>query len=248
VIDSRTVGATLGRLLAVAGVVAIVVGISQPAFFSVSYRGSDTSLAWFGAVLALVVVPLVIVGFVRPAADGWVFAVGALLAGYYAWLPAAIATHHWVGAGSGLWLTLFGAIAIAVGGAVAVVCMGNLRSTPTGLSTPSLLAGAGIAATFPAIFLVADSGDSYWTGPFGHSLGVVMLTVAILAALAWIVTALARRRTYGLDVLFTLLLLGLAAYEPASRAFHHFGSLQAGAWLAFAGALVAAVGTWAARG
>jgi len=240
--------AALGRVAALAGVALVAVGVSQPAFFSSSYWSTDGTLAWFGLVLALTAVPLALAGFVRArTADGWLFAVGAVLVGYFGWLPAAIATHHWVGAGSGMWLTLAGAFLIAAGGAFAVIRSGNLRSTPAGLSSAALVAGIGIALYFPGIFLNADSGDSYWTGPFGHSLGVIMLTLAILTAIVWAATVFVGG-TRGADVALTLVVLGLVGYEPVSRALYSFDSLASGAWIAFAGGVLAAVGTWSARG
>jgi hypothetical protein len=52
----------------------------------------------------------------------------------------------------------------------------------------------------------------------------------------------------GLDVIVSLILLGLVAFDPIGTAFNNLGDLQAGAWLALAGGILAAGGTWAARG
>ena len=41
---------------------------------------------------------------------------------------------------------------------------------------------------------------------------------------------------------------GLVAFEPISTAFNQLGDLDTGAWLALAGGILAAGGTWAARG
>jgi hypothetical protein len=53
--------------------------------------------------------------------------------------------------------------------------------------------------------------------------------------------------TRGLDSALTLILLGLVAFEPVDVAFGNLGDLQAGAWLALAGGILAAGGTWSAR-
>jgi len=55
-------------------------------------------------------------------------------------------------------------------------------------------------------------------------------------------------RTRGVDAALTLVLLGLVAFDPVSVAFNNLGDLQAGAWLALAGGILAAGGTWSARG
>ena len=52
----------------------------------------------------------------------------------------------------------------------------------------------------------------------------------------------------GLDVAISLVLLGLVAFDVVGSAFNQFGDLGAGAWLALAGGILAAGGTWAARG
>ena len=52
----------------------------------------------------------------------------------------------------------------------------------------------------------------------------------------------------GLDWPLTLVLLGFVSFIPVGAAFGDFGTLDAGAWLACAGGILAAGGTWAARG
>ena len=74
-----------------------------------------------------------------------------------------------------------------------------------------------------------------------------MLILAGLSALVWAATV-AGVRTYGLDAALTLVLLGLVAFDPVGSAFNNLGKPQAGAWLALAGGILAAGGTWSARG
>ena len=100
---------------------------------------------------------------------------------------------------------------------------------------------------FPGIFLHAEQDTSYWNGPIGHSLGFLMLILAVLCALVWIATLIGVQ-TRGLDAALTLVLLGLVAFTPILEAFNNLGDLQAGAWLALAGGILAAGGIWAARG
>jgi hypothetical protein len=74
-----------------------------------------------------------------------------------------------------------------------------------------------------------------------------MRVLAIVCGLVWAVTLIGVP-TRGLDAAVTLVLLGLVAFDPVGAAFNNLGDLQAGAWLAFAGGILAAGGTWAARG
>jgi hypothetical protein len=240
------VSAAVGRIIALVGVALIAVGVFQPAFFGVSYWKTDDSIGWTGLILACAAALFALLGFVRPVFDGWSFAIGAALTGYYGWLPAATASHSFTGAGWGFWLTFAGALLITIGGALAVAGSGRLHSTPAGLPVPTVVAGVGMVIAIVGIFLKADSGSSYWEGPFGHTLGITMLTVTILAIVVWVLTVIGKH-TRGLDVLLTLIMLGLFAYEPISRALFHFGYLQKGAWITFLGAVLAVIGTWAAR-
>jgi ABC-type glycerol-3-phosphate transport system permease component len=99
---------------------------------------------------------------------------------------------------------------------------------------------------FPSIFLDALTGTSYWNLS-GHSLGIVLLVLAVATLLAW-AAAWAGTPTRGLDLALSLVLFGLLAVVPVGAAFGDFGSLDTGAWLGLAGGILAAGGTWAARG
>jgi hypothetical protein len=145
-----------------------------------------------------------------------------------------------------MWLAFAGGILIALGAAVSIRMAGGARSTPPGLTPAAIVAATGIVLTFPGIFVDAGGDETYWNAS-GHSLGIVMLILAILAALAWAATV-SGAATHGLDVALVLLLFGITAFNVIGSAFNDFGSLGTGAWLAFVGGLLAAVGTWAARG
>jgi hypothetical protein len=246
----------LARLVAAIGAVLAIVGIFLDAVPGVSYWDSDGTLAWTGLILAAAALLLVAAGHLKSALDGWVFAIGAALAGYWSWFPAVTAFDDWDQTRAGMWLSLGGALLIAVGAAVTLLAAGRATTTPGGVTLPALVAGLGIVLVFPGIFLDAEKGalldtgaaQSYWDyGPLGHSLGILMLILGVLSALAWGAT-LVGVTTRGLDVALTLVLLGLVAFLPATAAFNRLGDLQAGAWLALAGGILAAGGTWAARG
>lgn len=166
--------------------------------------------------------------------------------GYWGWLPAVTAFDTWDETGAGTWLAFVGGILVAVGAAISLWLAGAVRSTPAGMLPPALVAGLGIALVFPGIFLDARDGTSYWNAS-GHSLGIVILILAIAAGLTW-AASVAGTATRGLDAALTLILLGVLAFTPIDAAFNSFGSLDSGTWLALAGGILAAGGTWAARG
>jgi hypothetical protein len=235
-----------GRAVALIGAILAIVGIFVSALVSTSYWDIDGTLAGFGLAFAILVVLGVAASYAGWATDGWLVGLGALMVGYWGWFPAVTAFDDWDQTRAGVWLTFAGGILVLLGAAVAIGAAGGARSTPAGLTPASLAAGVGIALVFPGIFIKADEGESYWNAS-GHSLGIVMLIVAIIAGLVWAASA-AGTGTRGLDVVVSLVLFGLVVFDPIVRAFNQFGSLDTGAWLALAGGILAAGGTWAARG
>jgi len=221
-----------------------IVGVFLDAIQTTSYWDFDGTVAWTGLVLAGLALLLVVVGYAGPGLDGWLFAIGAVLAGFWAWIPALTAFADWDETKAGVWLCLGGAIVVALGAAAAIVTTVGVETTPSGISFPAIVSGLGIALVFPAIFLDAESSTSYWDG---DGVGILMLILAGLAALAWAATVVGTS-TRGLDSALTLVLLGLVAFDPVGAAFNNLGDLQAGAWLALAGGILAAGGTWSARG
>lgn len=230
--------------MAAAGAVLTIVGIFLDAILSTSYWNFDGTVAWTGLVLAALALLLAVAGSVGRGQDGWLFAIGAVLTGYWAWIPALTAFDDWDQTRAGVWLCLGGGVLIAAGAAAAILASTGAETTPSGISFPAIVSGLGIALVFPAIFLDAEQGSSYWDG---NGVGILMLILAGLSALVWAATV-AGVRTYGLDAALTLVLLGLVAFDPVGSAFNNLGNLQAGAWLALAGGILAAGGTWSARG
>jgi hypothetical protein len=235
------------RLTAAIGAVLAIVGVFLHAFAGVSYWDLDGTLAWAGIVLGAAALLMVAAAFVGAPSDGWLFATGAVLVGYWGWLPAAFAVAHLDQVDSGAWLCLAGAVAIAVGAGAVLLPAGRATTTPKGISLASTLSLIGIALVFPGIFLHAEQDQSYWDGPFGlRFFGILMLALTSLCAVVWVATSIGKP-TRGLDAALTLVLLGLVAFDPVDKAFDHFGELQVGAWLALAGGILAAGGTWSAR-
>jgi hypothetical protein len=235
------------RLIAAIGAVLAIVGIFLDAVPGASYWDFDGTVAWTGLILGAGALLLVAAAYAGRPQNGWLLAIGAALTGYWAWFPAATAFSDWDQTRAGMWLCLGGALLVAAGAAVTLVAAGEAGTTPAGVSAAAVVSGLGIVLVIPGIFLDAEQGESYWDGPLGHSLGVAMLALAVLCLVGWGATLLGVG-TRGLDAALTLVLLGLVAFDPVGAAFNNLGDLQAGAWLALAGGILAAGGTWAARG
>jgi hypothetical protein len=166
-----------------------IVGVFLDAIQTISYWELDGTIAWTGLAFGGLALLLVVVGYAGAGLDGWLFAVGAALVGFWAWFPAVSAFDGWDETGAGMWLCLGGAVLIALGAATSLSLAGLVATTPGGISFPTVVSGVGIALVFPAIFLDAQQSASYWDG---DGLGILMLVVAALCALAW--DAWARRR------------------------------------------------------
>jgi len=236
-----------GRLAAAIGAALAIAGIFLDGYAGVSYWDYDGTLAWAGLVLGAAALVMIVAAVAGAPTDGWLFAIGAVLVGYWGWLPAAFAFSHLDQVKVGAWLCLAGALVIAVGAGAVLVLDGRATTTPSGISLASLLSLIGIALVYPGIFLHVVNDQSYWDGPTGlRFFGILMLALTSLCAVVWIATTTGRP-TGGFDAALTLVLLGLVAFEPVYQAFNHLGDLQTGAWLALAGGILAAGGTWSAR-
>jgi hypothetical protein len=236
-----------GRGLALIGAVLAIIALFIDYVPGQSYWNLDGTMAAVGLGAAIIAGLLALAAWAGQTDwDGWLFATGAFLIGYWGFFPALTAFGDWDQTRAGLWLAFAGGLLIAVGAAWSIWVAGGARSTPDGTTPAALAAGLGIALVFPGIFIDAGGDVTYWQVS-GHSLGIVMLAVAILAGLVWAATVTGTA-TRGLDVALTLILFGLTAFNVVGAAFGGFGNLGTGAWLAFAGGILAAGGTWAARG
>jgi hypothetical protein len=235
-----------GRAIAAAGVVLAIVAIWIDAVSSSTYWSDGTTGAFLLVLSGLAALGLA-AGYTGQSTNGAVLAVGAVLLGFYGWIPVAFAFNDWDQTRAGTWLGVAGAALIVIGAGSSYLAAGAPRDTPTGLSREAVVAGLGIALIFPGIFLDSLNGTSYWHSLLGRSLGIVLLVLTIASASTWAAT-INGTSTRGLDQALTLVLLGLLSFYPVAAAFGDFGSLDSGAWIAFAGAILAAGGIWAARG
>jgi hypothetical protein len=233
-----------GKAIAAVGVVLGFVCIWVDSLPGQSYWSGDGTIGAFCLVLACLAALSFATGYARRR-NGPLFALGAVMLGFYAVVPSILAFSDWDQLRAGAWLGL-AAGALVVIGAGSSYFAEPADTTPARPSSGSLSAAAGIALVFPGIFMDVSGGASYWSTS-GHSLGVVLLVLAIAAGLAWLAT-FAGVETHGLDQAVTLVLLGLVAFFPVGAAWRDFGNLDTGAWLALAGGILAAGGIWAARG
>jgi hypothetical protein len=234
----------LASALAAVGVALSFVCIWVDSLPRATYWSGDATFGAFCLLLACLAALTFALGLGR-AQNGALVAVGAVMLGFYGFLPALLAFGDWDQTRAGMWIALAAAVAIVVGGGLGYREV-SAAATPAGLSAATLTAGLGVALAFPGIFVRSSGSESYWAAS-GHSLGVVILVVAVVMALVWIVTV-AGVNTHGLDQVLALALLGLALFVPFGAAWNNFGQLGPGAWLLFAGAILAAGGIWAARG
>jgi hypothetical protein len=231
------------------GVVLAFVTIWIDALPGDSYWSGDGTTGAFVLVLACLAALALAGGYAGRHADGMLFAVGAVMLGFYLFIPAAFAFDQWDIPESGTWLAVCAGGLIVIGAGISCLASGTAQRAHPGVSAASLSAGLGIVLVVPGIFIDAtSSGDSYWSSAgIGHSLGILLLILTVGSALAW-AAEIAGTSTRGLDLAFPLVMLGYVAFFPVGSAFGDFGTLDAGAWLAFAGGILAAGGTWVARG
>src|SRR5437879_8478140 len=105
-----------GRAMAAIGIVLAFVGIWVKALNGAgSYWNLDGTIAAFGLAMAIIAALLLAADYAGRPTNGWLFAVGAVLLGYYGWYPAALAFNNWDKSSAGLWMTLAGAALIVIG-------------------------------------------------------------------------------------------------------------------------------------
>jgi hypothetical protein len=237
-----------GWLIAAVGTALALVAIWTDSIQGSTYWSDGTTGAFLLILAGVAGLALLAEYAGRPGQDatGWAFAAGAILFGFYGWLPVVTAFDQWDLLDAGAWLGVAGGGLIMIGTGWSYVVRGGPASTPAARSPAALAAALGIVLVFPSIFLDALTGTSYWNLS-GHSLGIVLLILAIAALLVW-AAGFAGTPTRGLDLALALVLFGLLAVLPVGAAFGDFGTLDTGAWLGFAGGILAAGGTWAARG
>lgn len=229
------------------------------------YAASPGSL-WVSGMLGDAVLLLAFVVIVLVSLDlvlGWRWSLlvagglGWLLAGYYANNIATALNGHLSTLDAASWVGLAGGVVLALSTLSLRPLLFWRESRPA--SDRSHLAawlaiGVGLALAVVGLFLPREPippgfkavGHSYWNFLGNHSLGIVMLVLALSALVS---AAVAARTRFPVAVTWTfagtLALFGLSLYTPASEAFAHLGALRSGAWLALAGSLIAAAGATA---
>jgi hypothetical protein len=240
-----------GRGIAIIGLVLTVVAIFIDAVGGESYWDDGTQGALL-LILAAIAGLLLAASWVqnRPRPARAALGVCFMLLGYYLWVPALGAFDNWDVLDAGAWLALGGAV-VAVAGAW--IGSRSLGSEPVaasamgarGVQTGTVVTLAGVVLCVISIWLdvTSELDISYWGLSEDHMLGVVMLIVGVACGLAALATWMGRGQAPALwTSLFALMLLGLFLFLPVTQAFGDLGELGIGAWLGFAGGLVAFAG------
>lgn len=250
-------GALVGRAAAAVGIVCALVAIWLE-LLSVgeeSYWDDGTTGA-FLLILSIAAALLLVLAFGgSDGAELGAGGVGAVLWGFYLFLPAAFAFDNWDLVGAGGWLGVCaGLIPLGIALSHWTRRRAALRETRARRPdrSPAAFAGpvaalVGIGLVLPGIWLDAEEdGSSYWSlEGLGHSLGIYFLVLTILCLL-FVLGTLAVHRQLAVDVVaaaLALLILGTGALAPVSEAFGDLGNLRAGAWLVLFGGLLLAAGT-----
>jgi hypothetical protein len=215
---------------------------------------SDGTLGGFPLILIVAGAALVAASFlvkrwwILPA----VSALGWVLLGFFAFNPAlAVPTSGNLGPAT--WLGIAGGAVIGLS-AVSLRLITSWQPRPMTVTRRSaaawLGAGAGLGLVVWSLWLdteraVVNVHFSYWdvVGIGDHSLGIVMLVLAVSALVALVGAVLLRIPLLAEWTLAaSLVLVGIAVYQPAFEAFNRLGDLRAGTWLALIGSLLASAG------
>lgn len=250
---------SLRQLVAVVGMGLALAGTWTETFAKAGLSGSywgDETLGGFPTLLVGVGVVLVAVSFV--VRRWWILssvsALGWIVAGFFAFdLVGVIPNTGRLGPAT--WLGVVGGVLAGLSAASLPVFTRWQRSpvkTTLRRAAVWVAVGAGLGLFLASLWLDTQapfvaSGktfhNTYWNTGGDRSLGITMLVLGVLAAVALVGFAIARIPLLGAWTLAaSLALLGLAVRLPAELAFNHLGFLRSGGWLALAGALLASVG------
>jgi hypothetical protein len=240
------VNSQAGRAIALVGIVLALIAIWIDFVSGTSYWDADGTIGAFLLVMSVICALLLAGNAVGTLPTGWLAIAGAILWGFYAFVPVALAFDQWDDTEAGTWLGFFGGALITLGAIIAMWRPG-WAGRAIAMGPMTLIAALGIVLVFPGIWLDASSdGGSYWSTPgVGHSLGIVLLILAIAAALG-LVAGVQRMATSRITTWICALTLGYVSFPIVSAAFNDFGTLGEGAWLAWVGGVLALGGMLAA--
>ncbi|MGD0273427.1 MAG: hypothetical protein ABSB96_06850 [Gaiellaceae bacterium] len=215
---------------------------------------ADGTLGGFPFILIVAGAVLVVASFlvkrwwILPVAS----ALGWVLLGFFAFEPA-LAVPKSGNLGPATWLGMAGGAVLGLS-ALSPRLLTYWRRRPLTLTRNRaaawLAAGAGLALVVVSLWLATERSVknlhfSYWNvvGIGDHSLGIVMLVLAVLALVALAGAVVTRIPLLAeLTLAASLVLVGIAIYQPAFFAFDHLGEFRAGTWLALAASLLASAG------
>jgi hypothetical protein len=232
-----------------------------------TYWSTNWATRLFLVTLVAVCAGLLVANIIRDEGDRFltsVCGVGAILLGYFLFIPVAIGFGHLA---LGPKLGVVGSAAIVLG-ALPLRALGRWQRSRERRGLPLYVTWL-LAAMAPVLVIISleratasniiTSPDSlrfssftprYWDSvdlSGGHALGIIMLVLAVVAIVMALGDALLKAPVLGRWALgASLLLVGLAIYYPTYLGFRSPGSLLVGGGLALEGSVLAVVVTLAA--
>lgn len=178
---------------------------------------------------------------------------GWLLVGYFGFYAAEALPNDLNLLGPAAWLGMSGGALMGLS-TVSLRSMADWKRRSPSMTlwrfVPWLATAVGTGIVLSSLWFATEAqpsgsnlSDTYWDAAGDHSLGVVMLVLAVsalVALLGALVTRLSVLSTWAQAA--SLMLLGISLFVPVFRAFDHFGALRSGAWLALVGSLLASAG------
>lgn len=219
--------------------------------------GEDGTFAGFPVLLAAIALALVVLSLAF--AEKWLLPavgiIGWIVLGYFGYELALVAPKTDL-LGPAIWLGVAGGALMGLS-ALSLYTRSAWRRRLTSVTSsriPLLATAAGTGLALISLWLDTEKAQttkadtvvhfSYWNSIGGdHSLGIVMLVLAVLTLAALLALLLLRfSALYALVLAASLALLGISLFLPVSEAFNHLGTLRAGSWLALVGSLAASAG------
>lgn len=236
----------MGRMIAAVGVVLGFVAIFAD---FVSVNGNSAKYSDDGTILAFLLVALIGTAMLMAASfagrdDLEVAAAvaGSTAAGFYLFIPAGLGFNHFDYLGTGGWLGVC-AVLIPLG------LWYSLSSRPGSVTSPAPLLAApailGRILCLIAIWLTAESGQSYWNlFDKGRALPALLLLLVIGGAALGVATTFGSPTRFTADgaLIVAAVTFGVYQAEVVSTAFNEFGTLGSGVWLGAVGGLILLLG------
>jgi hypothetical protein len=232
----------VGELVALVGVV-----LGFIALWTSTFEGIDFKYSRDGTVMAAGIIILGLAACCLAASlllgkenlDLTAAVAGAAAFGFFLYLPASMAFKYIDKFSWGAWLGICAGL-IPLGAGAAHLWQKRSGAKAPGVTLWTVAAAVGLLLIVIGIWSEVNSGASYWdASASGHTLGLLLLVLAIVSALLIAAAANARKAELAdLALIVSAITVGLAIAEGVGDAFNQFGDMGTGAWLELFGGLV----------